>query len=399
MNSDKKIITISELNHIARTAIEGGFPGGVWVIGEVRQFKVHSSGNYYFVLRDESSQVDCTIWRNIARQLGWMPENGIKVEAFGQPSIYEKNGRYQFIVKKMLPAGKGDRALAFAMLKKKLQAEGLFDISHKKPLPTFPLTIGVVTSKTGAALRDIADVCHRRAPWVSIIVRDTLVQGDTAPPDIIRGIEDFERFGKVDLLIIGRGGGSEEDLWCFNDETLARKIYDTDIPIISAVGHEIDFTIADFVADVRAPTPSAAAEIAVPNRKELNDKLADIIKNARTILSNKILSHRSHLENIMHKLEFVSPIRKIQEYRREIDELQSDAMQSVELMLERAKSKLNLLKEKLNLLSIDKILMRGFSIVRKDEKIVRNSKNLNIDDILEIQFSTGSAETKVKKID
>ncbi len=321
----------------------------------------------------------------------------MKVEAFGQPSIYEKTGRYQFIVRKMLPAGQGDRAIAFAMLKKKLEAQGYFEPEHKKPLPAFPFTIGVVTSRTGAALRDIANVVKRRAPWVTVICRNTKVQGDTAPPDIVRAIEDFNEFDDVDLLIVGRGGGSEEALWCFNNESVAKAIFDSRIPIISAVGHEVDFSIADFVADLRAPTPSAAAELAVPNRMELASKLGELLRYAESILSNKVVSFRSRIQGFRHRLELISPVQRISEHRRNIDELQTDAQRAISIMFDKRKTELAHISEKLILLSVDKILDRGFSIVWKNGKIIRSVDNIDVGNILDIQFSKGKAKVDVKE--
>ncbi len=398
MEAERKLFTVSELNSISRQLIENGFPGGVWVVGEVREYKIHSSGNCYFSLRDDNAQIDCTMWRNIAQTLDWKPENGMKVEAFGQPSIYEKAGRYQFLVKKMIPAGQGARAIAFAKLKKKLEQEGLFDQSHKKAIPEFPFVVGVATSQTGAAVRDIINITKRRAPWVTIILRNTKVQGDSAPADIVDAVHEFNRFGEIDVLIIGRGGGSEEDLWCFNDESVARAIYESEIPIISAVGHETDFTIADFVADVRAPTPSAAAELAVPNRVELAEKLADILRRTKNILSNKILNYGARLDHFKHKLEFASPAHKITEYKRTLDELYSTAQRCIDLMMERNRARLQNNAQKLNLLSIDRILSRGFSIVKKDDTIIRSAEDVDIEDMLNIIFHAGGAIAKVQNV-
>ncbi len=382
----------------ARALVEGGFPGGVWVLGEVRQFKVHSSGHWYFVLRDEAAQVNCVMWRSDNATLGWTPQDGIEVEAFAQPTIFEKQGRFQLMVRRMLPAGKGARAIAFEMLKKKLAAEGLFDKAHKKALPPFPMTIGVVTSITGAAIRDILNILRRRAPWVTVIVRNTLVQGEDAPADIVRAIEEFNRFGEVDLLIVGRGGGSEEDLWCFNDEAVARAIFASRIPIISAVGHEIDISISDFVADLRAPTPSAAAELAVPDRAELLRRIGMLLRRAATNIVALTTKYRAALQSAAQRLEFASPKHRIDELRQRLDAALESAQKAIRLLFERRRTKLSHLAEKLSLLSVERILARGFSIVRHRGTVVRSAEQLSEGDEIDIQFYRGGACAKVATI-
>jgi len=390
-------ITISELNRLVRLSVEGAFPGGVWVVGEVRQFKIHSSGHWYFVLRDREAQVDCVMWRGDNAKVNWEIIDGIEVEAQVMPTIYEKVGRYQVVVKKIVPGGKGARAIAFEMLKKKLLALGLFDEAHKKKLPVFPLRIGVATSKTGAAIRDIMNVLSRRAPWITIILRDTKVQGDDAPQDIVSAIEEFNRFGEVDLLIVGRGGGSEEDLWCFNDEAVAYAIYNSEIPIISAVGHEIDFTIADFVADARAPTPSAAAEIAAPDKTELEHKLKNLLKTAANHLFRKNLQKRTNLQQFTQKLASLNPIHRINELRQKTDWIFSSILQKITQNIASRKQRVDNLQNALEMLSPQRVLARGFSIVRKDGRVIANSSNLAQNDSITIEFFKGSATATVEK--
>jgi len=263
---EEKIYTVSELTREIKQVLETGFPC-LWVEGEISNFKRHSSGHLYFTLKDENSQIRCAMWRYRANDLIFRPEDGMKVLVQGNLQVYEPGGYYQIIVQQVQPAGVGELQLAFEQLKKKLYAEGLFDEAHKKPIPIFPERIGVITSPTGAAIRDIISVITRRFPIAQIILAPVRVQGPGAKEEIVQAIQDFNEFGEVDVLIVGRGGGSLEDLWAFNEEVVARAIFTSKIPIISAVGHEIDFSISDFVADRRAPTPSAAAEMAVPDRK------------------------------------------------------------------------------------------------------------------------------------
>ncbi len=395
---EREILTITELNTRARRLIEGGFVAGVWVIGEVRSFKVHTSGNWYFVLTDNVSSVSCAMWRTRASKMGWLPEDGMKVEAFGRPTIYEKDGRYRLIIERMVPAGRGERAIAFEQLYRKLEKEGLFDPAHKKPLPWFPMVIGVVTSRTGAAIKDIVKVAKRRAPWVTIILRNTLVQGDAAPQDIAAAIDEFNRFGKVDLLIVGRGGGSEEDLWCFNDEIVARAIFNSTIPIISAVGHERDKTIADFVADYRAPTPSAAAEAAVPDRMEIVNSIHQMLRRIKNALFSRILWERNRLSNLTHRLELASPNYKLAEFRRQVDDLLTRARNVVVQRVKDRRVRVEHIREKLRLLSVDRVLERGFSIVWQDGKIIRSANQLSPGDVVRIQFAKGSARAGIEEI-
>ncbi len=397
MNTEEKHISVSELNRRAKFALDESFGGNVWVEGEVRQIKPHSSGNLYFSMRDENAQVDCSMWRNVANLVAFRLEEGMKVAAYGQVTLYEKTGRYQFVVYRMLPAGLGARAIEFALLKQKLDAEGLFEVSRKRKLPSFPKSIGVVTSKTGAALRDIVNIISRRAPWVTIICRNALVQGEAAPPDIISGIRELNDLGEVDLIIVGRGGGSEEDLWCFNDERLARAIAFSQIPIISAVGHEVDFTIADFVADLRAPTPSAAAEIAVPDMQDFTDRIHIFVNSIFEKANSRLLKDRNKFDRVAHRLEMQSPLVEIAEYRRMIDEFIVDADRAIAIRIERRRTRLQNLHELLSLLSVDNVLARGFAIVRKNGKIIKAASKLSHNDFVEITFARGRVQAEVVK--
>jgi exodeoxyribonuclease VII large subunit len=393
---DKKIISIPDFLQRIRLSVDEAFPGGVWIEGEIRQLTRHASGHWYFRLFEQTAQIECVMWKGDNAQLGWSPDEGTIVEALVVPTVFEKTGSLKIVVRKMIPSGKGARALAFERLKKKLADEGLFDNSRKKPLPAFPMTVGVATSRTGAAIRDITNILNRRAPWVTIVLRDTRVQGDEAPNDIIAAIGDFERFGNVDLLIVGRGGGSEEDLWCFNDERLARKIASSSLPIISAVGHEIDFTIADFVADLRAPTPSAAAEIAAPDKNALAKKITSAQKALLNGIERMFLHKRRLITGLSHSVERRSPQNWIMDYRHKIDSISMKTSNSIDRLIAQKRAKIEKLTEMLSMLSYERILSRGFALVYKGDKIVPSAQLLNSDDKISIAFCDGNVGATVE---
>ena len=264
----EKIYTVTEITKEIKSILEENFPA-LWVEGEISNYLLHSSGHRYFSLKDENVQIRCTLWRFRGDELQFEPADGMKVIVWGAITVYERNGQYQLDVIELIPAGLGKLEIAFRRLKEKLFKEGLFDEEHKKPIPEFPEAIGMVTSPTGAAIRDIIRIIRSRFPSVKIIVNPVRVQGEGAAEEIAQAIKEFNEYKKIDVMLVGRGGGSVEDLWAFNEETVARAIYESEIPIISAVGHQIDFVISDFVADSRAPTPSAAAQMVVEERDEL----------------------------------------------------------------------------------------------------------------------------------
>ncbi|MBN1754794.1 exodeoxyribonuclease VII large subunit [bacterium] len=398
---EKEILTVSQLSSLIRGQIESIFPSGFWVKGEVRNFKKHSSGHLYFVLRDKDSQINCIMWRSKAGRLGWSLEEGMEVEIFGFLSIYEKSGNYNCIADRILPLGVGSRAIAFRQLKVKLENEGLFDPAYKKPLPIYPRTIGVITASTGAAIRDIINVLRRRAPYIKIILRPSAVQGDNAPADLIAALDEFNLFpGTVDLIIIGRGGGSEEDLWCFNDELLARAIFQSRIPVISAVGHEVDFSISDFVADRRAPTPSAAAEIAVPDHQELMQNIHKLWQLVYRVLNHELKKYQERFQSITKSYGFRRPRELLVRKAQVLDELVTKIIKETQIFTDNKKSQFSILREKMLSLSPEGILKRGYSICYNAETgvIIRNSDDLNIDDQIILHFAKGKAEGKVTKI-
>ena len=291
-----RALTVSEITARVKSVLEESLEIG-WVIGEVSDFSRASSGHCYWTLRDESSQVSCVMFRFYARELSFIPEPGVQLLVYGNVSVYERGGRYQLQVYWVQPVGVGEMAVAFERLRDRLEAEGLFAEERKKPLPRFPRCVGVVTSARGAAIRDILQIVQRRSPGVQIVLRPSRVQGPGAAQAIANGIADLNAHSEADVLIVGRGGGSPEDLWPFNEEVVARAIHDSKVPVVSAVGHEIDYTIADYVADIRAPTPSAAAELATPDQMELRRQVAARTKDLLRVMREGLAGSRRRLED------------------------------------------------------------------------------------------------------
>ncbi len=395
MSEDRKIYSVSELNTLCRLTLEGIEPDGLWLGGEIRDLKFPASGHLYFAITDDVSKIDAVMWRSSATRLNFAPENGMRVELFGIPTLYDKTGRYQFMARRMLPVGEGARAIAFRQLKEKLEGEGLFSGEQKRPLPKYPFKIGVVTSGSGAAIRDIVNVITRRAPYVSVILRPAKVQGEGAAEEIALGIMELNEFADVDLLIVGRGGGSEEDLWCFNDEALARTIFESELPVISAVGHEIDFTIADFVADLRAPTPSAAAELAVRDMDELVGNLQGYISTARRGLTMRVERENSRLQSIIKRSAWKAPLRILHDYEQRIDDFLSSADRTMLRQSERKISRLNNLNARLGGLALSASIKRGFVVVEKDGRTITKASELKLGDNVGIRWSDGERKAEI----
>ncbi|MEM7145259.1 MAG: exodeoxyribonuclease VII large subunit [Verrucomicrobiota bacterium] len=322
-DNDQKIYSVSQITRKIRTLLEFQV-GDVWIEGEISNLRKQASGHQYFTLKDPDAQIAAVLFRGNARNLDFDPEDGTQVQAFGELSVYEARGQYQLIVRHLQPKGAGALQAKFEALKSKLQSEGLFDSELKKPIPPFPNVLALVTSPTGAALRDMLNILSRRAPWVHILICPVRVQGDGAAAEIAHAIDFLNQAsGKsiplIDTIITGRGGGSIEDLWCFNDESVARSIYASKIPIVSAVGHEIDFTIADFTADLRAPTPSAAAELTAPDQSNLRHRLLNLNTRMTQSLSAVLEGHAKVLDLLSRGALAKEPLRKLQEYRQQID--------------------------------------------------------------------------------
>ena len=370
-------LSVSELTAKIKDLIESNF-SSVIVRGEISNFTHHSSGHMYFTLKDKHSELRAVMFKGKNSSLVFTPKNGTDVVIQGNLSIYEMRGQYQIIAQHMEPAGIGALFLAFEELKKRLLAEGLFDKSKKKPIPKFPSTIGIVTSRTGAALRDMLIIFKRRAPQVKIIVRPALVQGSEASNDIIAAIKDLSLQEGVNLIIIGRGGGSIEDLWPFNDEALAREIFKCSKPIISAVGHETDITISDMVADLRAPTPSAAAEIAINNILEISQSIENNLIRLRNLIESKIATTWQTFDNLSERHFLQKPKMVFIRQKEKIDRLKNNLSLSVNKIISLKKSSAINLYTHLEALSPNNTLNRGYSIAyNKDRLIIRDPNDID----------------------
>lgn len=396
MNYDAIAVTVSDLNLYIKEKIAGDEAlNAVVVKGEISNFKNHYTGHLYFTLKDEKSLIKCIMFKSYADRLGFVPKDGMKVMVFGSVSVFERDGIYQIYVKAMKQDGVGDLYEAYEKLKADLEKEGLFDESHKKKIPLKPDVIGVLTSQTGSVIRDIINVSTRRNPNTYIRLFPVPVQGPGAAEEIARGIKLMNEKNLADVLIIGRGGGSLEDLWPFNEEIVARAIYNSKIPIISAVGHETDFCIADFVADLRAPTPSAAAELANPDIFELKDKINVYKQRSRLALKKKIEVMSLRYDKVMASHVFKDPFKKINEYSVELDKYVRSLEISIKNKHSEQKSKFVEKVAKLDTLSPLKTLSRGYSITEKQGKIVNSKKDLKKDDEVEIKFFDGTKQAKI----
>lgn len=373
----RNVLTVSDLTRMVKQLLESNYTD-LWVSGEVSNYTRASSGHMYFTLKDERAVIRAVLFKGYQKEVRFEIENGLKLIVHGALSIFEKRGEYQIIVDFLEPEGLGALQLAFEQLKEKLKMEGLFDESKKRPIPTFPNVVGVITSETGAAIRDILNVIGRRYSGVRIIIYPTLVQGDEAAHSIARAVQRANERKEVDVLIVGRGGGSIEDLWPFNEEVVVRALYKSKIPVISAVGHEIDFTIADFVADVRAPTPSAAAEIVVRNKVELLRIYADLHKRLFETMERAVQSKREQLSRFTTQALQDKVNRLIREKQMSLDDLTRSLTATMETTLTRLRGRFEKLVGQLNVLSPLATLSRGYSIVsrRRDGKTV-----LSINDV------------------
>ena len=390
-------ITVSDLNQYIKNKIaEDEYLNEILVKGEISNFKNHYTGHMYFTLKDEKSLIKCIMFKSYAQKLNFMPKDGMKVFLFGGVSVFERDGVYQIYVKAMEEDGLGDLYTKYQELKNKLEEQGLFDEEHKMPIPKMPKVIGVLTSQTGSVIRDIINVSTRRNPNVVIRLLPVPVQGEGAAQKIAEGIQYMNRNKLADVLILARGGGSLEDLWPFNEEIVAHSIYHSEIPIISAVGHETDFTIADFVADLRAPTPSAAAELAVPDSYEIKQKIITYQNRLRMALLKKVEVMKLRYEKSMSSFVFKEPTRRVQENYIRIDNCVKQLEMLIRAKQEKEKMKYSELIAKLDAYSPLKTLSRGYSITQKGGKVVKTQAELKSGDVLAIRFVDGQVEAKVK---
>ena len=441
------VLTVSALTRQIRSTLEQNFPP-LWVEGEISNLACPSSGHWYFSLKDEAAQIRCAMFRNRNRLLRFRPEDGQQLLVRARVSLYEPRGDYQLIAEHMEEAGDGALRRAFEQLKVKLASEGLFDESHKKSLPDFPKQIGVITSPTGAAIRDILTILKRRFPSLPVLVYPVPVQGKTAAPSILRMLQVATKRNECDVLILSRGGGSLEDLWSFNDEEVARAIYESDIPIVTGIGHEVDFTIADFVADLRAPTPSGAAELVSPNADEWLLSLQKYFDRMQQLLQRQFLDHQQQLQWLIKRLQQLHPGQMIIKQAQRLDELEQRMINSMQILLrhqrtvlaerysrlmpfnpqqtitryvdqtrhlrqrldsmmqqllERKQQQLTALGRTLNTVSPLATLGRGYGIVRAlpDYQVVRNAREVKTGDTIEAMLAKGRlicdvVETKTK---
>jgi exodeoxyribonuclease VII large subunit len=394
-----EIFTVGKLTKYIKNVLESDKKlTNLWVRGEISNLTKHASGHIYFSLKDKESQIRCVLFRRVNEHLIFNLEHGMKIIVRGNIEVYEPYGEYSIIIEEIQPDGLGALNLAFIQLKNKLEKEGLFSNGHKKPLPKFPEVIGIITSSTGAAIQDILNIIRRRYPLVRIIIAPTVVQGKEAATSIVKSIKLMNELSYVDVIILGRGGGSLEDLWCFNEEIVAREIFKSGIPIISAVGHETDFTIADFVADYRAPTPSAAAEKVVPDIQELYEIIKNFhIRNIQAI-RYVVELHKSNLKQILNRPIFKRPFDRIHSYYRELDHT-SYKLQTITLKNTTSKRKeLEIIESKIFALSPTSILKRGYSIIMKDNKIVKSFSDVKLQDNINVILHKGKLDAQVKKI-
>lgn len=389
-------VTVTQLNKYLKDRFdEDENLNAILVKGEISNFKNHYTGHLYFTLKDENSLIKCIMFKSYAEKLNFKPKDGMKVMVFGTVSVFERDGVYQIYAKSMMEDGMGDLHEQFEQLKAKLEKEGLFEQSHKKIIPLYPNVIGVLTSQTGAVIRDIINVSTRRNPNVYIRLLPVPVQGPGAAEQIADKIRIMNEKKLADVLIIGRGGGSLEDLWPFNEEIVARAIYDSEIPIISAVGHETDFTIADFVADLRAPTPSAAAELAVPDIFEVKQKIINYQDRSKLALKKKIEIMKLRFEKIMKSRIFTDPMRKVMDNSIILDDYMKRLENAMKEIKTEKKNKYTELVTKLDSISPLKTLIRGYSLTEKDGKIIKRATQIDKGDIITIKFSDGEKNAEI----
>lgn len=415
-----KYLTVTAVTRYIKHKIESDLNlRKIYLKGEISNFKAHSSGHFYFSIKDENSVIKAIMFSTHAKKLGFIPTEGMKILVTGSISLYEATGNYQIYVEELIEDGIGNLYIAFEKLKEKLSKEGLFDTKYKKEIPKYPTKVGIVTASTGAAIRDILSTIKRRYPICETYLFPCLVQGETAPIDIVKKLKQAENFG-VDVIIVGRGGGSFEDMNCFNDEMVARTVFSMNTPVISAVGHEIDYTIIDFVSDLRAPTPTGAAEMAVPNLFDLNNLIKQynirlnevIIKNINYkklimekfktsfVIKNPMLMFNTKKQQLDIKIEKINNIlkEKIVIKKEKLNLIKNSyVIKNPEIIYKNKENDLLRLIEKIELLNPMSILKRGYTITYKDDKVIKSIKDLKINDLIKINYHDGYIEAKIEK--
>lgn len=394
------VLTVTQVNTYIKALLDESVPlRNIYISGEISNFThYYRTGHLYFTLKDESSQLKAVMFSSNASRLRFQAENGMKVICRGRISVYSKSGEYQLYVDDMQPDGVGALSLAFEQLKKKLSQEGLFDEAHKKPIPPFPSKIGVATSNIGAAVEDIKNITARRYPLAEIIICPTVVQGENAPADIVRSIKMLDGFDGIDVIILGRGGGSAEDLWAFNSEEVARAVFACETPIVSAVGHETDFTICDFVSDLRAPTPSAAAELVCPDINKLYSDLS-VKKNALDFyIANRIETLEQDLCDITQNGAFADAESFFAAYQDNLEVLSERLNDAFSFTIDDKENKFLNASARLEALSPLSVLMRGYCVASKNGKAVKSKKDIKKDDELTLRFADGRVDISVGEV-
>lgn len=397
--SSTKVFTVKEINNYIKSILDNDFIlSSISIKGEISNYKLHSSGHAYFTLKDNDCRLKCVMFRNSASKLKFMPEDGMEVIVRGRMSVYDKDGQCQLYAEDMIPDGVGALYMAFEQLKKKMAANGYFDEENKKALPYLPQTVGVVTSGTGAAVRDIISIIRRRNPMVNIILYPVQVQGAGAELEIAEGIRYFNIKKNVDVIITGRGGGSIEELWAFNEEITAKAIFESVIPIVSAVGHETDFTIADFVADLRAATPSAAAELVVPDRQTLFSRINQASYMLNVSMDQYLQTKRSKIEYISKGNAFRQIEQKLHNLMQTVDMHEKTMNYCMVQQISNHKNRLIKNIEKLDILNPASVLLRGYTYTSKSGRIITSVRQLAEQDVIEVDLMDGKIEAEVKKI-
>ena len=393
----QQIFSVTQINeHIKSILDRDGLFANVAIQGEISNYKMYPSGHHYFTVKDDGAALKCVRFRNNAMRMRFRPENGMQVIAFGSISVYPRDGVYQLYCTSMVPNGIGDLHAAFEQLKEKLSKQGLFDPSHKIPIPKFPKTIGIITSSAGAAIHDILRILNKRFPLAKVRLLPVRVQGEEAPGEIAAAIRYANQFCLADVLIVGRGGGSIEDLWAFNDEIVAHAIYHSQIPVISAVGHEPDVTISDFVADLRAATPSNAAELAVPDQEAIRQQLDSVLSAMITSVTRQLRASRRQLDALSASPMLQSPSKQIESRRERLRHIVSRLTSAQQNQIHIRRNRFVSLTAKLDALSPLAVLTRGYSVVRtENDHIVKSKEQLNSGDPIQITFADGSVSAKV----
>jgi len=390
---EEQIFTVSEITKSIKFILESTFEK-VSIEGEISNFKAHGSGHWYFNLKDEGAVINCTMWKGINNYVFFSPEDGMKVIVTGRITVYPPRGSYQIDVRSMKPAGVGELQAAFERLKQKLFKEGLFDEQYKKEIPSFPKKIGLVTAAEGAAVKDMISVAERRFPLIELLIVSTKVQGAGAAENIVESIRKLNLLKDIDVIILARGGGSIEDLWAFNEEIVARAIFKSKIPIISGVGHEVDFTIADFVADLRAPTPSVAMELATPDIDELKSFIKESYSLSCDIIERTLNKYRTEIEDQITSYAFRYPLEKIRKYSQLIDMTSFKMLNEIDKKIINARNKIALLAKSIEINDLDKALKKGFAVIKQNLKFISRKKNFDLQSPAIIKFYDGEVEIK-----